>query len=368
MFHLFYLTRLKTVFELIKHKLNEYIYYYLILIFASTIIYNEWLVYSLYASKWPSLYCGNEKFCKTILLVADPQILGEERENVLTRWDNDRYLFNTYGRALQHVKPDNVIFMGDLIDEGSLADQKTFERYLHRFSKIFFLKNTIPLASKNVIFIPGDNDIGGDEEIVIREKVDRFHLYFGSPGVIENEKIEFIMVNQLIDSMPTNINPTNRTNTMKIMFSHIPLTTKWTKFTDRVINEFKSEFIFSAHDHSSFNFISDIKKKKHTYIQRLEHNSFDEMSSAQWRFGQQSSNSVCEIIVPTCSYRMGSKNVGYGVLTIDTFRHSVTYTILWLPSRFTCLYVYLYVIMLCIILYFLHLITRNSKTIIYRVM
>lgn len=34
--------------------------------------------------------------------------------------------------------------------------------------------------------------------------------------------------------MPTNINPTNRTNTMKMMFSHIPLTTKWTKFTDRV--------------------------------------------------------------------------------------------------------------------------------------
>lgn len=35
--------------------------------------------------------------------------------------------------------------------------------------------------------------------------------------------------------MPVNTNPTNRTNTIKIMFSHIPLTTKWTKFTDRVI-------------------------------------------------------------------------------------------------------------------------------------
>lgn len=34
--------------------------------------------------------------------------------------------------------------------------------------------------------------------------------------------------------MPTNNNPTNRTNTVKIMFSHIPLTTKWTKFTDKV--------------------------------------------------------------------------------------------------------------------------------------
>lgn len=48
----------------------------------------------------------------------------------------------------------------------------------------------------------------------------------------------------------------------------------------------------------------------------LGRNRFNEMSSAQWRFGQQSSDSVCEIIVPTCSYRMGSNDVGYGVLTI----------------------------------------------------
>lgn len=51
-----------------------------------------------------------------------------------------------------------------------------------------------------------------------------------------------IQVNQLIDSMPLNINPTNRTNTIKIMFSHIPLTAKWTKFTDKVI-KFKVFFI-----------------------------------------------------------------------------------------------------------------------------
>lgn len=122
----------------------------LVFLLTSTIIYNEWFVYSSYANKWPSLFCGNEKYCKNVLLVADPQILGEEKENVFARWDSDRYLFNTYGRALQHVNPENVIFMGDLMDEGSLADQKTFERYLLRFSKIFFLKNTVPLASKNV--------------------------------------------------------------------------------------------------------------------------------------------------------------------------------------------------------------------------
>lgn len=35
--------------------------------------------------------------------------------------------------------------------------------------------------------------------------------------------------------MPAYVNPRNRTNTMKIMFSHIPLTPRWTKFTDKVV-------------------------------------------------------------------------------------------------------------------------------------
>lgn len=93
---------------------------------------------------------------------------------------------------------------------------------------------------------------------------------------------------------------------------------KKTKFF-QVLNEFKSEYIFSAHDHYSINFVSDFKKKKQTYIQRLRQNSFSRMSNAQWRFRQQPENTVSEIIVPTCSYRMGSKNIGYGVLTIGNY-------------------------------------------------
>lgn len=84
----------------------------------------------------------------------------------------------------------------------------------------------------------------------------------------------------------------------------------------KVLNEFKSEYIFSAHDHSSINFVSDFKQRKQNYIQRLGRSSYSQMNEAQWRFGQQSPNTVSEIIVPTCSYRMGSSNVGYGVLTI----------------------------------------------------
>lgn len=113
----------------------------------------------MYELQWPKTFCGNKNYCTTVMLVADPQILGNENENFLARWDSDRFLFNTYGRAFQHTKPDNVVFLGDLMDEGSLADQQSFEKYLLRFCKIFFLKNTIPLASKNVSSISNQNDL-----------------------------------------------------------------------------------------------------------------------------------------------------------------------------------------------------------------
>lgn len=93
----------------------------------------------------------------------------------------------------------------------------------------------------------------------------------------------------------------------------------------QVLNEFKSEYIFSAHDHTSFNFISDFKTKKLVFVQRLDRSTRSEMYDAQWRFGEQSPNLVSEIIVPTCSYRMGSNYMGYGVLTIGNIFKDVAY-------------------------------------------
>lgn len=67
------------------------------------------------------------------------------------------------------------------------------------FDKLF--NKSLNFENFQVIFIPGDNDIGGNEEIVIREKIDRFHNYFRTPEIIKNGKIEFIMViiNKIIE-------------------------------------------------------------------------------------------------------------------------------------------------------------------------
>lgn len=61
----------------------------LILLFG-VVIYNEWFVYILSSLSWPYMQCGDIKEFYKILLVADPQILGEQSESWIARWDSDR--------------------------------------------------------------------------------------------------------------------------------------------------------------------------------------------------------------------------------------------------------------------------------------
>ena len=84
-------------------------------------------------------------------------------------------------------------------------------------------------------------------------------------------------------------------------------------------------------------------------------------------------NSLYEISIPTCSYRMGVPNMGYGVMTIskykkkkkekDLFLYYIIFifiaengnaflSILWLHSRYGCLYLYLFFIIIVLLMIF----------------
>lgn len=79
--------------------------------------------------------------CTRILLVADPQILGETFDtNVyksLAIYDSDQYLAQSYRQASGHTRPHAIAYLGDLLDEGSVATDDEYERYSKRFQRIF---------------------------------------------------------------------------------------------------------------------------------------------------------------------------------------------------------------------------------------
>lgn len=121
----------------------------LALIAVALIFYNEFLTYWFAYLSWPQLHKehlfklpkndSNRPF--RMLLVADPQLIGENDEpwyfSHIARWDSDRYLRSTFTLANSYVKPDATVFLGDLFDEGLKSSDTQYERYFERFRSIF---------------------------------------------------------------------------------------------------------------------------------------------------------------------------------------------------------------------------------------
>jgi hypothetical protein len=49
----------------------------------------------------------------------------------------NRYLAKSFYYALHYIKPDVVVFLGDLMDEGSTSTDDDYQFYKTRFSAIF---------------------------------------------------------------------------------------------------------------------------------------------------------------------------------------------------------------------------------------
>jgi hypothetical protein len=104
---------------------------------------------------WSPLNCTNHNECIKILLVSDPQIIGEKNEKVhfltpITVWHCDNYLKKSYRKVYNFVKPDVVIFLGDLMDEGSTATDAEFKRYRGRFFNIYPKSSSSKVISEHM--------------------------------------------------------------------------------------------------------------------------------------------------------------------------------------------------------------------------
>nr|XP_050848831.1 metallophosphoesterase 1 isoform X3 [Vespula vulgaris] len=270
-----------------------------IIIFAS-ILYNEFLVYEIQKFKWALRDC---KDCVKVLLVADPQILGEKNEDYtgswLARWDSDRYLEKTFSRALRYSQPHVIAFLGDLMDEGHIANAEKFNKYKKRLDSIFQTPDNIMK-----IYLPGDNDIGGEEDKVSTNIQNRFHYAYSQPDVLVYKRVTFF----------------------------------------KVIKELSPQIIFTAHEHKALHISLDTATDQLSEVWILPPH---ETPLYQLRMDV---GDIHEVQIPTCSYRMGVRNMGYGIAYIDTQEKIVEFTILWLPNRFLQLKIYIFIIILVILL------------------
>ncbi|CAK5281765.1 unnamed protein product [Mycena citricolor] len=117
-----------------------------------------------------------------VLIVADPQILDHrsypDRGLVLTYISQflvDLNLRKSW-RASLKLKPDVVVFLGDMMDGGRFAmSDAEYERYFRRFKSIFACPSTIPQH-----YIPGNHDTGlGASEEFSEHAKERYISHFG---------------------------------------------------------------------------------------------------------------------------------------------------------------------------------------------
>lgn len=58
-----------------------------------------------------------------------------------------RYLRRTFQRAYAHTRPDVVVFLGDLLDEGTSATDNEFHEYWTRIQSIFAVDNNVQVSA-----------------------------------------------------------------------------------------------------------------------------------------------------------------------------------------------------------------------------
>lgn len=76
------------------------------------------------------------------------------------------FLRRTFQVALNEAKPDIIVFLGDIFDEGSVARDDEYDGYLRRFHQIFRHDPKIPVS---VALFPPFNatTVGGENGHVL---------------------------------------------------------------------------------------------------------------------------------------------------------------------------------------------------------
>lgn len=306
----------------------------IILILTSVVLFNEWLSYTMCAMNWPVPEDVKEEHVK-VLIAADPQILSTDSEpgfpfNYIAVWDADRFVSRGFQLALWRTRPQVVIFLGDVLDDGSTSSDEGFRAKAEHFKNLL----RIPDYVERTIYVPGDNDIGGEGmDEVTPNKVSRFFSAFKQTEVDSFKFIDFIQI-RIMDAYGNETQPLPEDkNRMRILLSHMPLLPITRKTIKETIIGHHPSLIFSGHEHESFHFIGKKDVARAEEFWPLRDND------SIWKI-ETVTEKLHEVTVPTCSYRMGKKSYGYGSAVIGK-SGLVHYNVLWLPSRFLQLGLYI---------------------------
>ena len=229
------------------------------------------------------------------------------------------------------------------------------------------------------IYVPGNNDIGGEGgDPVTAEKSKRFQQSFpnrtnfffqwNDNKVVQRyelEKQDEEDSHPHVEIVPANVLTFKSTQEdwfdvtdklhanveFRLVVSHMPiLATPNQSFGKKVMKRLSPNLIFSAHDHKGRHFFTS-KTRSHGQ-QSKDKVTFFTHTDKEFSIRVSSQDDLIhEIIVPTSNYRMGVREMAYGLAVINFEDNTLTYVNVWLPSRFPLLFVYLALLCIALTLY-----------------
>ncbi|KAI0688030.1 Metallo-dependent phosphatase-like protein [Cytidiella melzeri] len=168
-----------------------------------------WFEYGLFTYSLASCGWGNEQLSQStapphrVLLVTDPQVwdLSSSGQGILVRlrhWLYHDSLRKNWVHA-RSLRPDTIIFLGDIIDSGrKIQGDDAYRNAVRHFRQLFSTKTEI-----DTYFVPGNEDVGLNLLANAgREARDRYFNYFGPANTkvaLSNHTLVFLDAPLLVE-------------------------------------------------------------------------------------------------------------------------------------------------------------------------
>lgn len=164
-----------------------------------------------------------------------------------------------------------------------------------------------------MVFIPGDNDIGGENnDRITWSKVNRFLTTFKNPKIINfKNRVHIFKTDSTYMHIPDKAQ--NEGSEIRIILSHMSVLSKYSSSTKQLLENINPHIIFSAHEHKSAIIQNSLNLIDTKYQMCYACNTIEIIDLTE------KNNYFNEIMVPTCSYRMGVKQIGYGFAMIGDY-------------------------------------------------
>lgn len=170
-----------------------------IIILLTSVLWCEWLYYHyvirIRCSGWPD---GDHRMTN-MLVISDTHIMGRHKSFWVDKWRREWEMRQSYAISTKYLKPDVIINLGDLLDEGAIYDVENFQSSAQDYKRI--LKSSCDNSTE--INVPGNHDMGNHDRITAYPfLIDRFSNEFNTTPFMEfvetNDGIVFVVMNSML--------------------------------------------------------------------------------------------------------------------------------------------------------------------------